>query len=376
MPDVNILCVVGTRPEAIKMAPVVLALRKDPSVNTRLVSTGQHREILLDALASFGLAPDSDFAIMQHGQTLASVTSRALDALDADLVANPVQLVISQGDTTTAFVAGLAAFYRGIPFAHVEAGLRTTSVKNPFPEEFNRRAAGLIANLHFAPTTWARDNLLQEGKDPATVFVTGNTGIDAVLQTAARETADWFGDHPGRIILLTTHRRENWGDPQRRIARAARRILDETPDALLVAALHPNPQVREVVEPILRDHPRVRLIEPPDYSRFVKLMQRAALILSDSGGVQEEAPAFGIPVLVLRDNTERPEGVTAGTAQLVGTDEEIIFLEATKLLKNTQEYEAMARAASPYGDGRASERIRYEICRYFNIESPIEEMWA
>jgi UDP-N-acetylglucosamine 2-epimerase len=376
MPAVKILCVVGTRPEAIKMAPVVIALRQVQGVETRLVSTGQHKEILLDALATFGLQPDADLGIMRHGQTLASVTSRALDGLDEEIATFGPNLVVSQGDTTTAFVAGLAAFYRRVPFAHVEAGLRTDSIDNPFPEEFNRRAAGLIANLHFAPTTWARDNLLQEGKDPATVFVTGNTGIDAVLQTAARETADWFGDHPGRIILLTTHRRENWGDPQRRIARAARRILDETPDALLVAALHPNPQVREVVEPILRDHPRVRLIEPPDYSRFVKLMQRAALILSDSGGVQEEAPAFGIPVLVLRDNTERPEGVTAGTAQLVGTDEEIIFLEATKLLKNTQEYEAMARAASPYGDGRASERIRYEICRYFNIESPIEEMWA
>jgi len=376
MPDVNILCVVGTRPEAIKMAPVVLALRKDPSVNTRLVSTGQHREILLDALASFGLAPDSDFAIMQHGQTLASVTSRALDALDADLVANPVQLVISQGDTTTAFVAGLAAFYRGIPFAHVEAGLRTTSVKNPFPEEFNRRAAGLIADLHFAPTTWARDNLLREGKDPETVFVTGNTGIDAVLQTAARDGADWYSEHPGRVILLTTHRRENWGEPQARIARAARRILDETPDALLVAALHPNPHVRATVEPILRDHPRVRLIEPPDYARFVKLMQRSALILSDSGGVQEEAPAFGVPVLVLRDNTERPEGVTAGTAQLVGTNDQEIFREAVRLLSDSTQYERMAKAVSPYGDGRASERIRYEALRYLGIESNREEMWA
>lgn len=376
MPAVKILCVVGTRPEAIKMAPVVIALRQVEGLETRLVSTGQHKEILLDALATFGLQPDADLGIMRHGQTLSSVTSRALDGLDEEIATFGPNLVISQGDTTTAFVAGLAAFYRRVPFAHVEAGLRTDSIDNPFPEEFNRRAAGLIANLHFAPTTWARDNLLQEGKDAATVYVTGNTGIDAVLQTAARETADWYSDHPGQIILLTTHRRENWGDPQRRIARAARRILDETSDALLVAALHPNPQVREVVEPILRDHPRVRLIEPPDYGRFVKLMQRAALILSDSGGVQEEAPAFGIPVLVLRDNTERPEGVTAGTAQLVGTDEEIIFREATKLLKNSQEYEAMAKAASPYGDGRASERIRYEICRYFNIESPIEEMWA
>ena len=358
------------------MAPVVLALRKQPSVSTRLVSTGQHREILLDALASFGLTPDSDFAIMQHGQTLASVTSRALDALDADLAASPVNLVISQGDTTTAFVAGLAAFYRGIPFAHVEAGLRTTSIKNPFPEEFNRRAAGLIADLHFAPTEWARDNLLREGQDPGTIFVTGNTGIDAVLQTAAREGAEWFADHPGRVILLTTHRRENWGEPQARIARAARRILDETPDALLVVALHPNPQVRATVEPILRDHPRVRLIEPPDYARFVKLMQRSALILSDSGGVQEEAPAFGVPVLVLRDNTERPEGVTAGTAQLVGTNDQEIYREAIRLLSDPTQYERMAKAVSPYGDGRASERIRYAALQYLGIESNREEMWA
>jgi UDP-N-acetylglucosamine 2-epimerase (non-hydrolysing) len=258
----------------------------------------------------------------------------------------------------------------------VEAGLRTTSIRNPFPEEFNRRAAGLIADLHFAPTTWARDNLLAEGKNPESIFVTGNTGIDAVLQTAAREGAEWFTEHPGRVILLTTHRRENWGEPQARIARAARRILDETPDALLVAALHPNPQVRATVEPILRDHPRVRLIEPPDYARFVKLMQRSSLILSDSGGVQEEAPAFGIPVLVLRDNTERPEGVTAGTAQLVGTNDQEIYGEAIRLLSDSSQYERMAKAVSPYGDGRDGERIRYEALLYLGIDSNQENLWA
>ena len=357
------------------MAPVVTELRRFDAVETRLVSTGQHREILLQALATFGLAPDVDLAIMSHGQTLAGVTSKALEGVDALLDAQKPSMVIGQGDTTTAFVAALAAFYRRVPFAHVEAGLRTASVDDPFPEEFNRRAAGLIASLHFPPTDWARDNLLREGKDPATVTVTGNTGIDAVLLAAATGTEVWY---PGeeRIVLLTTHRRENWGEPQVRIARAARALIDRFPDARLVVAMHPNPAVRETLRGTLGGHERIDLIEPPEYERFVKLMQRACLILSDSGGVQEEAPAFGIPVLVLRETTERPEGVHAGTAKLVGTDYDAILNEATGLLADPAAYGRMAQAVSPYGDGRAAARVRYAVLEYLGLESPEEAAWT
>lgn len=312
---------------------------------------------------------------MRHGQTLAQVTSRALDGLDGLFDRQTPSIVLAQGDTTTVFVSALLAFYRRIPFGHIEAGLRTDSIDNPFPEEFNRRAAGLVADLHFAPTEWARDNLLREGKDPSKIFVTGNTGIDAVLQTAARVEEDWYPEHEGRVVLLTTHRRENWGEPQRRIAEAARALAEEFPDTLLVVAMHPNPTVREAIQPVLEGHPRVRLIEPPEYARFVKLMQRSALILSDSGGVQEEAPAFGTPLLVLRDTTERPEGVHAGTAMLVGTDKDRILQEGRKLLSDSNAYRAMAQAVSPYGDGRAAERVRYEVLRRLGIETPEVSMW-
>ncbi len=375
MPKPSIFCVVGTRPEAIKVAPVVLELRKYASVDTRLISTGQHKEILLQALATFGLAPDEDLAIMQHGQSLAGVTSRALDGIDSLLEKEKPSVVLGQGDTTTAFVSALAAFYRRIPFGHIEAGLRTTTIDNPFPEEFNRRAAGLVATLHFPPTDWARDNLLKEGKDPSTVFVTGNTGIDAVLKAAEKGEQTWFPNHPGRIVLLTTHRRENWGEPQRQIAQAAKELVEEFKDVLLVVPMHPNPQVREVLTSVLGGLERVELIEPPEYALFVKLMQRSTLILSDSGGVQEEAPAFGLPVLVLRDTTERPEGVTAGTAKLVGTNRNAIIQEGRKLLSDMDAYKAMAQAVSPYGDGHAAERIRHIVLRSVGIDSPEVAPW-
>ncbi len=375
MASPTIVCVVGTRPEAIKVAPLVLELRRYPEVRTVLVSTGQHQEMLTSALAAFGLAPDEDLKIMQHGQTLAQVTSRALTGLDELFAKLDPDLAIGQGDTTTAFVSALLSFYRQIPFAHVEAGLRTDSIQNPFPEEFNRRAAGLVASLHFPPTEWARDNLLAEGKNPSTVFVTGNTGIDAVLETAKTGSTRWAEDHPGRVVLLTTHRRENWGEPQRQIARASRRLVDQFEDVRLIVAMHKNPNVRETLVGILGGHPRIELIEPPDYADFVKLMQRSALILSDSGGIQEEAPAFGIPVLVLRTTTERPEGVTAGTAKLVGTDEEAIYAEGAKLLGDEAAYREMAHAVSPYGDGRASQRIRYIVLRSLGLESEQVPMW-
>lgn len=373
----KIYCVIGTRPEAIKMAPVVLELRRYSDVcETVLVSTGQHMEILYKSLETFGLKPDIDLAIMQHGQTLAQVTSRALEGLDRLLAEDKPDLVLGQGDTTTTMVAAMAAFYRQIPYGHVEAGLRTDSVHNPFPEEYNRRVCGLTADLHFPPTTWSRDNLLKEMKNPADVYVTGNTGIDAVLQTAAAGEQSWFPDFEGRLILMTTHRRENWGEPQRNIAEAALRLVNEYPDTMLVAALHPNPIVRATLVPILGNHDRIKLIDPPEYAYFVKLIQRAHLILSDSGGVQEEAPAFGIPVLVLRTTTERPEGCDAGTAKLVGTDLEAVYAEGSKLLGDPAAYAAMANAVSPYGDGKASQRIRYVALKHLGIDSPEVPMWA
>jgi UDP-N-acetylglucosamine 2-epimerase len=373
----KIFCVVGTRPEAIKMAPVVLEMRRFSDVcETILVSTGQHQEILYKSLETFGLKPDVDLAIMKHGQSLAQVTSRALEGLDRLIEEHKPALVFGQGDTTTCMVAAMVAFYRGVPYGHIEAGLRTDSVHSPFPEEYNRRVCGLTADLHFPPTTWSRDNLLREGKDPSTVYVTGNTGIDAVLKTAAEQGEGWFPDFKGRLILLTTHRRENWGEPQRNIAEAARQLVDEFPDTMLVAALHPNPTVRDVLVPILGGHDRIQLIEPPEYAQFVKLMQRSHLILSDSGGVQEEAPAFGLPVLVLRETTERPEGCDAGTAKLVGTDKAVVLSEARRLLGDPAAYAAMANAVSPYGDGRAAARIRYVSLRHLGIETPAETMWA
>ncbi len=370
-----IMCVVGTRPEAIKVAPVVLELRRYPELDTRLISTGQHKEMLWQALGAFGLEPDEDLAIMQHGQSLAEVTARAMTGLDELIKKEEPQIVLAQGDTTTTFVAALTSFYRQISFAHVEAGLRTDTIDNPFPEEFNRRAAGLVTRLHLAPTRWAADNLLREGKDPATIFVTGNTGIDAVRLASEVSKDVWYPEWPGRVVLLTTHRRENWGKPQRQIATATRQLLDRFDDVLLVVPMHKNPQVRELLTSVLGDHPRVRLIEPPDYAPFVKLMQRSTVILSDSGGVQEEAPAFGIPVLVLRDTTERPEGVDAGTAKLVGTDHERILAEASALLSDSSAFERMAKAVSPYGDGNAAKRIRYLIAKELGVSTPQEHMW-
>jgi UDP-N-acetylglucosamine 2-epimerase (non-hydrolysing) len=283
---------------------------------------------------------------------------------------------LGQGDTTTTLCAALAAFYRRIPFGHIEAGLRTEHIDNPFPEEFNRRAAALVTDLHFPPTAWARDNLLREGVDPSCVYVTGNTGIDAVLRAAQASDEAWYPDHAGRLLLLTTHRRENWGEPQRGIAGAVRRVVDRHPDTHLAVPMHPNPAVRETLREVLGGHPRIDLIEPPEYGRFVKLMQRANLIFSDSGGVQEEAPAFGIPVLVLRETTERPEGVTAGTARLVGTDPVRIEAEADRLLGSPGAHAEMANAVSPYGDGRASERIAAVVARFLGV--PVQEvpMWV
>lgn len=371
-----VLCfIVGTRPDAIKTAPVVQEFRKYPEVDSILVATGQHREMLHQALASFQLKPDYDLDIMQHGQSLADITRRVLEGLDELLVQLNPAYVFGQGDTSTTFVGGLAAFYRQIPFAHVEAGLRTDSIWEPYPEEFNRRAVGLFAKLHFPPTQWAADNLARENA-PGSIYITGNTGIDAVRQMASQHHKEWYQDWPGRIILLTTHRRENWGAPQENIARACLELLQQFTDCRLVVAMHRNPQVRATLQSILGEHDRADLIEPPDYADFVKLMERSDLIITDSGGVQEEAPSFGKPVLVLRDVTERPEGVEAGTAKLIGTRYEAVLEEASTLLANSDAYLQMANAVSPYGDGKASERIRYATLQELGISSPEVKMWG
>lgn len=377
MAKLRALFVVGTRPDAIKTAPVVLEFQRfSNQVETILVSTGQHREMLDQALAAFGLRADTDLAVMQHGQTLTEVTSRILTGLDSVYTEIKPDIVFAQGDTTTTFVAGLTAFYHRVPFGHIEAGLRTATVQDPFPEEFNRRAVGLVSTLDFPPTRLAADNLIGEGHPASQVFITGNSGIDAVMQIAEHQGQTWFPEHAGRVLLLTTHRRENWGEPQKRIARAARTIVDEFEDVLLVVPMHKNPAVRETLTSALDGHPRIRLIEPPDYADFVHLMRRCDLALTDSGGVQEEAPTFGIPVLVLRETTERPEGVEAGTAKLIGTDLDTIIEETRQLLSSATSYESMARAISPYGDGKASARIRYATLSHFGIDSSREAMWG
>ncbi|HLH78775.1 MAG TPA: UDP-N-acetylglucosamine 2-epimerase (non-hydrolyzing) [Chthonomonas sp.] len=360
----RVLCVFGTRPDTVKMAPVVHALKRYPQdFAVRVVVTGQHREQMEQALRVFQITPDSDLAIMQHGQTLAQITVRALEGLDAELSSHPADICLAQGDTTTTFVAALAAFYHKVPFGHVEAGLRTGQRYDPFPEEMNRRLTAPLATWHFAPTEQARQNLLREGIAPNTIFVTGNTSIDALLSVAAQPAT--FDDprlkaiveSDRRLILVTAHRRENWGAPMERIARALALLAQRFPDCTIVVAMHRNPIVRQTLQAVLAEVDGVVLVEPQEYVPFVHLMKRATLILSDSGGVQEEAPALGVPVLVLRETTERPEGVEAGTNRLVGTDTETIVAEASRLLNDQEAYARMARAVNPYGDGRAAERI-------------------
>jgi len=364
----RVLAVCGTRPDTVKMAPVVNELRQhSDQVELTLAVTGQHREMLVQVLEAFDLHPDYDLNIMSARQTLAQITTRALEGLDNVITEVQPGLILAQGDTTTTFVASLAAFYHKTPFGHVEAGLRTDNKYDPFPEEMNRRMTGVIADLHFAPTELSKQNLLREGVDADKVFVTGNTVIDALLSTAAREHT--FVDkrieaaaESGRMVLITAHRRENWGEPMRDICRAVKEIVKRNADVSVVFPVHKNPIVRETVFPELENVERVILTEPPDYVPFVHLMKESYLILTDSGGVQEEAPSLGKPVLVLRKTTERPEGVAAGNAKLVGTDIGVITSEAQKLLSNESAYDAMARVENPYGSGRAAERI-WEIIR-------------
>jgi UDP-N-acetylglucosamine 2-epimerase (non-hydrolysing) len=353
-----VLCIVGTRPEAIKMAPVISRLRTEPWARVRVLATAQHREMLDQVLDIFDIRPDLDLDIMQADQKLPELTARLVTALDDSLVAEAPDIVLAQGDTTTVLAAALASFYRRIPFGHVEAGLRTLDRSYPFPEEMNRALAGRLAVVHFAPTETSRQTLLRAGIPSSSIHVTSNTVIDALLQVAARNVPLGVDLDPDkRLILVTAHRRENFGAGLLDICRALRALADAYADVQILYCVHPNPNVREPVHRELQGHPRIVLTAPLDYAPFVSAMQRAYLILTDSGGVQEEAPALGKPVLVLRAETERPEAVAAGVVRLVGTSFERIVGEARRLLDDPSAHAAMARGASPYGDGKAAQRI-------------------
>ena len=354
----RILCVVGTRPEAIKLAPVVSALRAEPWASVRVLATAQHRHMLDQVLGLFGIEPDVDLDIMRPNQALTTLTARLLLDLDDVLLGEQPDAVLAQGDTTTVMTVALACFYHRIPFGHVEAGLRTGDLSNPFPEEMNRVVAGRMARWHFAPTATARQNLLREGFPDDAIHVTGNTVIDALLAVAnKRPDVGVPLDSSRRLVLVTAHRRENFGEPLRAICRAVRDLADRNPDVQVLYPVHPNPNVQSVAYEVLGGHERIVLCPPLEYLPFVGAMQRAYLILSDSGGVQEEAPALGKPVLVLRRTTERPEAVAEGVARLVGPDYERILAEAQRLLDDPAAYRAMARGVSPYGDGKAAGRI-------------------
>lgn len=362
------MLIFGTRPEAIKMCPVVLALRAREGLQTLVCVTGQHQQMLRQVLDAFSIAPDYDLAIMKERQTLFDITRNILGSIGEVLEREQPDLVLVHGDTTTTFAAALACFYLQIPVGHVEAGLRTHDLYAPYPEEFNRKATSIVAALNFAPTELAKQNLLDEGYDPVSIYVTGNTAIDALKTTVRQSYRDavtnWIGE--SRLILVTAHRRENLGEPMRRIFRAIFRVATEFPDVKIVYPVHMNPAVREPANEILGDCANVRLIEPLDVLAFHNLMARASLILTDSGGIQEEAPSLGKPVLVLRDVTERPEGIDAGTLKLIGTEEARVYEECVRLLTDRAEYERMSKAKNPYGDGFASERIADAVCAWEN----------
>jgi len=355
----KILIVFGTRPEAIKMCPLVKELKQRPGFDVVVCVSGQHREMLDQVLTAFDVVPDHDLSIMAANQTLFDVTSTLLTKIRPVLIEEKPDLVLVHGDTTTAFVTTLACFYLHLPVGHVEAGLRTHDLQSPFPEEFNRQAIGLMAQLHFAPTESAKANLIQEGKDPQTIHVTGNTAIDALKTTVKAEYAhpelSWASG--SRLILITAHRRENLGEPMRQMFQAIHTIIQDVPDVKVIYPIHMNPLIREAAGKILGHHERIHLIEPLDVVDFHNLMAKAHLILTDSGGIQEEAPSLGIPVLVMRETTERPEGVLAGTLKLVGTQEKDIVREVEHLLKNPIAYEKMSRSSNPYGNGTAAIQI-------------------
>lgn len=356
------MTIFGTRPEAIKMAPVIQELRRHPEIETKVCVTAQHREMLDQVMNLFHLKADYDLNIMAQGQTLYDITGRVLRGLQEVFAKERPDCVLVHGDTTTTFTAALAAFYAQIPVGHVEAGLRTGNLLSPFPEEANRQLTGVLARYHFAPTETARANLLRENKKGENIYVVGNTVIDALLATVKKDYTfedkeiEQIEEHK-RVILVTTHRRENLGAPMHHVYRALRRLVDDIPDTEIVFPVHRNPLVREAVAEELEGHDRIHLVEPMEYEPFTNLMARSAIVLTDSGGIQEEAPSLGKPVLVLRDTTERPEAVEAGTVALVGTDEEAIYETAHRLLTDEAAYRQMAEAVNPYGDGKAAARI-------------------
>lgn len=355
----TVMLVFGTRPEAIKMCPLVNELKKRSGIKTVVCVTGQHRQMLDQVLEAFDVIPDYDLSIMKDRQTLFDVTTNILNQIKDVLEEVKPDVVLVHGDTSTTFVTALACFYLQIPVGHVEAGLRTYNIYSPYPEEFNRQAVSIISSYNFAPTNLSRDNLIKEGKNPESIYVTGNTAIDALKTTVrddyTNENLEWAAD--SRLIMITAHRRENLGDPMHHMFRAIRRVMEEHPDVKAIYPIHMNPVVREEAEQELAGCDRIRIIEPLDVLDFHNFLSRSYLILTDSGGIQEEAPSLGKPVLVMRDTTERPEGIAAGTLKLVGTDEEVIYQNFSELLSNKDAYDAMSKASNPYGDGYTCERI-------------------
>jgi UDP-N-acetylglucosamine 2-epimerase (non-hydrolysing) len=375
----TIMPIFGTRPEAIKMAPIVRALMESELFECVVTVTGQHREMLDQVNELFGITPDHDLNILQPGQSLTDIMTRTMSGLDTLFSSGRPDAVIVQGDTTTSTAGAIAAFYHGIPVVHVEAGLRSGNLLSPFPEEANRKITSQIASLHLAPTTTSRANLLAEGVAAADIVVTGNSVIDALLTTVDKQVP--FSDPAlealaasgRRILLVTTHRRENQGDAMRGVGRALARIADAEPELTIVLPAHKNPVVREAVLPALSGKPNVLVTEPLAYGEFTRMLSLAHVVLTDSGGVQEEAPSLGKPVLVMRDNTERPEAVEAGTVALIGTDEERIVAEVSRLLHDTSHFEAMANAVNPYGDGLAAERTIAAIAELLGVGRRVEE---
>lgn len=355
----KVMLVFGTRPEAIKMCPLVNELKSRDGIETVVCVTGQHRQMLDQVLDAFKVTPDYDLSIMKDKQTLFDITTNILNGIGKVLDEVKPDVVLVHGDTSTTFVTALACFYKQIPVGHVEAGLRTYNIYSPYPEEFNRQAVGIVAKYNFAPTELSKENLLREGKAADSIFVTGNTAIDALKTTVREDYAhpelEWAAD--SRLIMITAHRRENLGQPMHNMFRAIRRVMDEHPDVKAIYPIHMNPVVRKAAEEELKGCDRIHIIEPLDVLDFHNFLARSYLILTDSGGIQEEAPSLGKPVLVMRDTTERPEGIKAGTLKLVGTEEETIYREFSRLLSDRDEYETMSRASNPYGDGHACERI-------------------
>lgn len=360
----KIMLVFGTRPEAIKMCPLVKELKKRVTVETVVCVTGQHRQMLDQVLEAFAVEPDYDLSIMKERQTLFDVTTNILERIKEVLEKENPDIVLVHGDTSTTFVTALACFYLKISVGHVEAGLRTYNIYSPYPEEFNRQAVGIISQFNFAPTELSKRNLLSEGKKTETIYVTGNTAIDALKTTVRADYShpelEWATD--SRLILITAHRRENFGEPMQNMFHAIRRVMDEHPDVKAIYPIHMNPVVRETANKILGNDDRIHIIEPLDVLDFHNFLARSYLILTDSGGIQEEAPSLGKPVLVMRDTTERPEGIASGTLKLVGTEEEVIYQNFKELLDNQDAYNAMAHAENPYGDGHACERIADILC--------------